>query len=246
MTKLLSASIVGIILTFSVKADILSVHCPLGCPRNPAGNDLIFGHVYSLSNNPTTKFADWVAYEVDVINFGPAPGRVWTKEPLLDKSETLEKADYKGANSSELKADRGHQAPLASFAGSHYWPELNHLSNITPQHKDLNQGAWVKLESAVRNAVSFRNSLYVITGTLYNSDMGQLPNADETHKIPSAYFKIVYDKKGAAQAFLMEQTTTRDTHYCNKSVSLASINNKVSFELPKLEDSNVIASRLGC
>ena len=69
---------------------------------------------------------------------------------------------------------------------------------------------------------------------------------DETHKIPSAYFKIVYDKKGAAQAFLMEQTTTRDTHYCNKSVSLASINNKVSFELPKLEDSNVIASRLGC
>lgn len=247
MTKLLSAAIIGIVLTFSVNAEILSVHCPLGCPGNPAGNDLIFGHIHSLSNNPTTKFADWVAYKVDVINFGPSsPRRVRSKESLLHKSETLEKEDYKGANSSGLKADPGHQAPLASFAGSQYWPELNHLSNITPQHKDLNQGAWVNLENAVRNAVSYRKSLYVITGTLYNSDMGQLPNADETHKIPSAYFKIVYDKKGAAQAFLMEQTTSRDTHYCNKSVSLASLNNKVSFKLPKLEDSNVIASRLGC
>lgn len=246
MTKLLSSAIIGIILTFSVKAEILSVHCPLGCPENPAGNDLVFGHIYSLSNNPTTKFADWVAYKVDVVNFGPSHMRVRTKESLLDKSETLEKEDYKGAISSELKADPGHQAPLASFTGSRHWPELNHLSNITPQHKDLNQGAWVKLENAVRKAVSYRKSLYVITGTLYNSHMGQLPNADETHKIPSAYFKIIYDKKGAAQAFLMEQTTSRDTHYCNKSVSLAFLNNKVNFELPKLEDSNVISNRLGC
>lgn len=246
MIKLLSAAIIGMVLTFSVKAEILSVHCPLGCPGNPAGNDLIFGHVYSLSNNPTTKFADWVAYKVDVINFGPSPKRVSNKESLLDKSETLEKEDYKGAISSRLKADPGHLAPLASFTGSYHWPELNHLSNITPQHKDLNQGAWVKLENAVRNAVSYRKPLYVITGTLYDSNMGRLPNADETHKIPSAYFKIVYDKKGVAQAFLMEQTTPRDTHYCSKSVSLASINNKVSFELPKLEDSKVIASRLGC
>ena len=246
MTKLLSAAIIGIILTFSVKADILSVHCPLGCPENPRGNDLIFGHIYSLSNNPTTKFADWVAYRVDVINFGPSPMRVRTKESLLDHSETLEKEDYKGAISSELKADPGHLAPLASFTGSYHWPELNHLSNITPQHKDLNQGAWVKLENAVRKAVSYKKSLYVITGTLYNRNMGQLPNADESHKIPSAYFKIVYDKKGAAQAFLMEQTTSRDTHYCNKSVSLATISNKVSFKLPKFEDSKVIAGRLGC
>lgn len=75
MTKLLSAAIIGIVLTFSVNAEILSVHCPLGCPGNPAGNDLIFGHIHSLSNNPTTKFADWVAYKVDVINFGPSSPR---------------------------------------------------------------------------------------------------------------------------------------------------------------------------
>ncbi len=71
----------------SIAGDVLSVHCP-------PDNDLVFGHITALSSNPTTKFTDWVAYEVDVLYFGPSPGQ-------------------------------GHQAPLASFAGSHHWDELN-------------------------------------------------------------------------------------------------------------------------
>lgn len=152
------------------------------------GNDLVFGHVYALSNNPETKFADWVAYEVDVANFGNTPGRKWSTEPLLDESETLEPSDYKKASTSVLEADRGHQAPLASCAGSRYWSELNHLSNITPQDKDLNQGPWKYLVEAVRNAVSFRNSLFVVTGPLYTTEMPSMPKADEEHRVPSGYF----------------------------------------------------------
>ncbi len=75
-------------------ADILSVHCPLGCPENPPSNDLIFTHVYALSNNPTTKFADWVAYEVDVLNFGYTPAATWKSYPLLSDDVTLETKDY--------------------------------------------------------------------------------------------------------------------------------------------------------
>ncbi len=63
-----------------------------------------------------TKFADWVTYEVDVVNFGDSPGRSWKSDPLLSKDSTLEPGDYKSANTSTLKADRGHQAPLASIA----------------------------------------------------------------------------------------------------------------------------------
>ncbi len=130
-----------LVLLFSVSiqstADVLSVHCPLGCPSNPVNNDLVFKHLYELSNNPATKLADWVAYEVDTVNFGASPGRNWGADPLLAEDETLEPADYKGA-SGALDIDRGHQAPLASFAGSRYWPELNNLSNITPQNKALN------------------------------------------------------------------------------------------------------------
>jgi endonuclease G len=55
------------------------------------------------------------------------------------------------------------------------------------------------------DAVSFRNSLYVITGTLYSEDEKPLPQADETHKIPSTYFKVVYDIQGNSASFIFDQ-----------------------------------------
>jgi endonuclease G len=244
--KHIASAILISVLSSSATADVLSVHCPLGCPSNPESNDLVFGHVYALSNNGNTKFADWVAYEVDVSNFGNTPGRKWTVEPLLDESNTLEAGDYKNASSSSLEADRGHQAPLASFAGSRYWSELNYLSNITPQDKDLNQGPWKKLEEAVRNAVSFRRSLFVITGPLYTADMPSMPKADEEHKVPSSYFKVVYDLSGKAAAFIMKQSAKRNDKYCEKRVSLSDLKADIRFTLPELEINQSIYTRLGC
>ena len=198
-------------MTTHINAEILSVHCPLGCPSNPSGNDLLFGHVYALSNNPTTKFADWVAYEVDVLNFGDSPGRKWRADPLLDDSETLEAADYKGANRSNLQADRGHQAPLASFAATQY-----------------------------------RQSIYVITGPLYDGGDLQLPNADEPHKVPSAYFKIIYDNKGNATAFKMNQTSARNDSYCAMRKTVDEMKQILLFSIPALKNSAEMTARLGC
>jgi endonuclease G len=233
-------------LSGSAGADILSVHCPLGCPSNPQGNDLVFGHVYALSNNPETKFADWVAYEVDVLNFGNSPGRAWKADPLLEDNETLEPTDYKSV--SDIDHDRGHQAPLGSFAGSRYWSELNYLSNITPQHADLNQGAWKRLEDAVRESISYRDTLFVITGPIYNQNSLKLPNADQSdkHEIPSSYFKIIYDDKGNAASFVMEQSTPKNADFCTKQKPITEIASKINSALPGLTNSSVVASRIGC
>lgn len=190
--------------------------------------------------------ADWVAYEVDVANFGESPGRDWASDPFLPPDTTLEESDYKDASKEPLDADRGHQAPLASFAGSRYWYELNYLSNITPQNKDLNQGAWKNLEDAERNTVSYRSSLFVITGPLYEKQMPQMPGADEPHIVPSAYYKIVYDKTGNAAAFYMEQSTLRQTSYCNKTISLTDLQSKLNFRLPILKPNAAMLIRLGC
>jgi len=238
--------VLSVVISFSIEAEIKSVHCPLGCPSlDIQNNDVIFNHTYALSNNPNTKFADWVAYEVNVLNFGDSPGREWGEDPLIDDSETLEEPDYKGAFK-QLKTDRGHQAPLASFAGHKNWSELNYLSNITPQKSALNQGSWVGLEMAIRDSVSFRNPLYVITGTLYLEDEQSLPHADETHVIPSAYFKVVYDSKGNSASFLFDQDLPRNAKYCEQKVSNKDMNNKLPYSMPKLIDSNKILKRLGC
>ncbi len=224
--------------------DIRSVHCPAGCPANPVGNSLLFGHLYALSNNPVTKLADWVAYEVDVTNFGPSPGRDWKADPLLDEKETLEDGDYSHVDKQQL--DRGHQAPLASFAGSRYWQELNYLSNITPQASALNRGAWMELENTVRDAVSFRKSLFVITGPLYEKDMPKLSQADEEHQVPSGYYSIIYDRKGSAAVFVMGQDLPTGTAYCSTRTTLKDLSSRLKYTLPPLRDSEEIAERLKC
>jgi len=235
-----------LLITPSINADILSVHCPLGCPSSPEGNDLVFAHVYALSNDPKTKFADWVAYEVTPRNFGASPGRNWASDPLLDESETLEKGDYKGA-SAALDIDRGHQAPLASFAGSPYWYELNYLSNITPQSKSLNQGAWKELEEAVRDAARFRDSMFVITGPIYDGSSHTMPKADEEHRLPNKYFKIVSDQKGNSVAFIMTQGEDRNLDYCSRVATVSKVEERVEFSLPtSLRDSELLVKRLGC
>ncbi|WP_159820616.1 DNA/RNA non-specific endonuclease [Colwellia sp. 20A7] len=226
-------------------AEIRSVHCPIGCPSVLIeNNDVVFNHTYALSNNPKTKFADWVAYEVNVSNFGDSPGRNWGNDDLIDDDESLEEPDYKGAFK-QLKTDRGHQAPLASFAGHKNWIELNYLSNITLQKSALNQGSWVALEIAVRNAVSFRNSLYVITGTLYLEEE-PLPGADESHTIPSAYFKIIYDLKGNGASFLFDQDLPRSAKYCEQMIKNKELNDIISYAMPSISDSPKILERLGC
>ena len=234
------------VLCFSTSAEIRSAHCPLNCPSlEITTNDVVFNYTYALSNNSMTKFADWVAYEVNVLNFGDSPARTWRNDPLIESDETLEDKDYKDAHD-ELETDRGHQAPLASFAGSRHWRELNYLSNITPQKTALNQGSWKELEMAVRDAVGYRNSLYVITGALYLETERELPEADEPHKVPSAYYKVIYDLNGNAASFIFDQDLPRNTNYCSQKKTYQQVKAKLSFTMPTLFDSAEVLKRLGC
>ncbi|MFL7010960.1 DNA/RNA non-specific endonuclease [Enterovibrio norvegicus] len=243
LRHLLSA--LSIVLSPAISANIYSPFCPLGCPESKADNNLVFTHIYALSNNPTTKFADWVAYEVDVVNFGPGPGRNWANNPVLPEEDVLEKGDYSGAYNT-IGADRGHMAPLAAFAGSQYWYETNYISNIVPQASALNQGAWEELEQAIRDGVSYGDSLFVINGSLYEKPMADMPKSNEDHEIPSAFYKLVYDEKGHAAAFIMEQDTPRTTPYCSKQVSLDELKSRVSYLLPDVSLSGGLQKRLGC
>lgn len=200
----------------------LADNCSYDCPTGATGEE-IERSIYTLNNNATTKFANWVAYNVtsETIN-GPSRSRYWKADPDLDASDTLEPGDYTDANAI-LETDRGHQVPLASFSNTDDWAMLNYLSNITPQSSNLNQGPWVDLETAVRDMVSSGQDVYVVSGPLYEWSFGSLPEADETHTIPSGYFKVVItDVNGwvEASAFIMEQTASRSDDFCDVEVTV--------------------------
>ena len=104
------------------------------------------------------------------------------------------------------------------------------------------------LESAVRDAVDFRDSLFIITGTLYEGAPRTLPKPGvEPHRVPSGYYKIVYDANGNAAGFIMQQSAGRNDNFCTKQKTVAEIQVKLTtYTLPSLSDSTAIVQRLGC
>jgi len=241
----------------STAQEIHIVHCYAGaCPTGtPDSNDLVVREIYALSNNDATKLADWVAYMVtsETIGTSASLNRSWATDGYLDEEETLEagsgsRDDYQGANRAH-GYDRGHQAPLASFAGTTQWRVTNIYSNITPQRADLNQGAWVDLESAVRDLAYAKRRVWVLTGPVYERDMPELENAGEDHAVPSGYWKVIIDGNGNATSFFFDQETPRDANYCDHITTMTEIEAKTGLTLFPSDatfGSNDLNAALGC
>tara|TARA_E500000318_G_scaffold62266_1_gene57663 strand:- start:785 stop:1621 length:837 start_codon:yes stop_codon:yes gene_type:complete len=255
---LLASALLLVLLPLSpVRAELLDPNCFQQCPATTTDNRVLRRASHTLSNNAATKFADWVAYEVVPADIGKSQRRVWRPDPLLPEDETLEPADFKGAHKA-LKTDRGHQAPLASFTGAPGWQATNYLSNISPQKSALNQGPWKELEGAVRRlAKSVAGSVHVITGPLYERVVPPLPGADEPHRVPSGYWKIISLLRGdelEVAGFVLDQETPRKADFCDEayeaSVTGIAARSGLAFtpELERVSDGQVamLRARLGC
>lgn len=251
--------VVSLAISFVFTAfDTFAENCVFSCPIGLNGQT-ITRSIYTLHNNPQTKFANWVAYHVtpETID-GPTRSRNWKADPELDDESTLEPNDYKGAWRG-IGTDRGHQVPLASFSNSPDWRELNYLSNITPQDSDLNQGPWVKLENAVRSLVRTGQDVYVVSGPLYEWFFAALPDADEVHNIPSGYFKVIVTEINGlveASAFIMQQNASRKDDYCTTQVTIDEVEARTGLDIMPIlpEDTEAfvestlgnLAFKLGC
>lgn len=210
-------------------------NCSVGCPSG--GSELTLNRqAYTLNNNASTKFANWVAYKITKET--PASGRPrnWKADPDVPAGDTLNPVDYNGA-SVALKIDRGHQANLASMGGVSDWQTLNYLTNITPQKADLNQGAWARLEDQERNLSKAPDvdAVYVATGPLYEKNIGSLPGTNKIHTIPSGYWKVIFTgstpTNGLYAAFIMEQSTPRSASFCEYQVTVDEIEERSGLTL---------------
>lgn len=236
------------------EAEIHTFHCLHGCPMGAAEtNDLVVREIYTLSSNDLTKFADWVAYRVTKDSIGPSEGRAWKPDPWLADPETLEPNDYDGAPA-QLKIDRGHQAPLASFSGTPHAAATNFLSNITPQKADLNQGSWVRLETKERELAQGTGNpaVFVLTGPLYEREMEGMAKANEPHRVPSGYWKVVAVESGSTlrlTGFIFDQMTPKGENHCNKRETIPEIERRATLRLfPRLKSRTFqkLDSQLGC
>lgn len=203
------------------QAELHTFHCLHGCPVGAPGiDDIIVREIYTLASNDLTKLADWVAFRVTPSSVGTSGERKWQTDPWLDPNETLEPEDYDDA-SSAIGIDRGHQAPLAAFSGTPFAGDTNILSNITPQGSALNQAPWQRPEGRERTlATTEITAVYVLTGPLFERVMPPLPRADERHRVPSGYWKVIATGNGRVASFIMDAAAPRSLDHCATRVTL--------------------------
>lgn len=239
MRRLLTAIMVFCLLVGSSFGG--EIHCkhfwhgmPLGSNET---NDLIIRDCYAVSTNDDTKFADWVTY---CLSYREVEGtlpltRKWQTDPDLEDAETLEAAghdDYTRA--AVLRYDRGHLVPLASFKGSAHAQEVNLYSVVVPQRVELNRGVWATIEGWEREIVGWYSVAYVICGTLYERKMPALPFADDDHKVPSGFWKVIIFKNGyrwSSISFIVDQGVKRGTKAVDCLVPIQEIEKRTGLTL---------------
>ena len=232
------------------QGELHSFHCLHGCPiGTPDIDDIVVREIYTLASNDITKVADWVAYRVTPDTIGPSGERNWAADPWLTDDETLELDDYDGA-SEAIGIDRGHQAPLAAFSGTPFKQQTNVLSNITPQGSGMNQAPWQRLEGKENELARAENiAVYVVTGPLFERMMPPLPRANERHRVPSGYWKVIATTNGRVAAFIMDTAAPRNLNHCTAEVTLDEVELRARLGLfPRIQSRNFtsLAPALGC
>lgn len=141
----------------------------------------------------------WVAYPLNNSLRGNGNfDYVWGFDPILPQSiqPDITMRSYGGTAFGGGNWNRGHQLPrkdrqlsLQAVASTCY------PTNMTPQDGSFNGGIWATLEGRVRNYAALSDTLYVVTGCLFDSSNKYSGNNSGFYvKIPTHYFKALLYK----------------------------------------------------
>lgn len=146
---------------------------------------------YTLSYDEEAEQAEWVAYELTRERlYRPNVERTndFREDPLVSTG-TASWDDYLHSG-----YDRGHLAPAGdmNFAKS-AMSESFFMSNISPQNRAFNGGAWRELEENVRDWARENKKLYVVTGPDLRKPPLGIIGRNTRVSVPAAYFKVLLD-----------------------------------------------------
>lgn len=158
---------------------------------------------YTLSYNPQWKIPNWVAWTLTPGRFKEVVSRTDKFLPDPELPDPVTTDDYRRAG-----FDRGHMCPAADNKWSlQAMKESFYMSNICPQHHNLNRGDWKELEDACREWTYENGRIYVVCGpVLYNRSHRTIG----THRVvvPEAFYKVVLSLTPAkAIGFIYKNTS---------------------------------------
>ncbi|MCM1164142.1 MAG: DNA/RNA non-specific endonuclease [Muribaculaceae bacterium] len=164
-----------------VYGDLLDTHTAPGTPevkKRYKGMDLSF--------NPRAHIPNWVAWELtDEETRGKAPrtNKFAADETVEGCAETWDYA-YSGY-------DRGHMAPAGDMKwDSEAMAQTFLLTNICPQSKALNTGAWRTLEEKCRVWARKMGKLYIVCGPVIDGKPIEYIGDSKVY-VPGKFFKAI-------------------------------------------------------
>lgn len=105
-------------------------------------------------------------------------------------------------NTNSIQYSRGHQLPSADRTATAADNITTfYATNMTPQLQSLNGGAWEKLESLVRESWICSDTLYVVTGAIFDDDHLHAYDNRSLGKlcsVPTHYYKVLLRTKNGA------------------------------------------------
>ena len=146
---------------------------------------------YSMLYDAAGRIALWVAYPLCSDYIGSGRTNAWGFDPKIpDEYEPLLNHGWP-----EGGFDRGHQIPSGSRnANTAMNRQTFYYTNMTAQVSGFNQKIWANLENRVRGFVSVCDTLYVVTGPIFDSGEPERwteDNAGNPVAVPDGYFKAV-------------------------------------------------------
>lgn len=182
----------------------------------------------------------WVAYPLNnSLKGSGSRSNAWGYDALLPVSlqPELVNGSYGGGWT------RGHQLPSADRLTTYAANASTFVpTNMTPQDYDFNCGIWANLEQAVRDYSARADTLYVVTGCLFEgSSQTSGTRCGFAVKIPTYYFKaLLYrgsqsaakDTKGyMAAGFLLPHTANiKDGNYKEYIMSIDQLEEKTGID----------------
>lgn len=164
--------------------DYTDLEYPVSYSSQP--EQIIFHTGHTVSYNKDWKIPNWVSYELTIdetIGDEKRNDKFCPDPNIREGTATL--ADYRNSG-----YDRGHMAPAADLKwNSATMQESFYLSNICPQHPQLNQRRWKDLENKVREWAIADSAVIVICGPIVNKS----PKRIGSNKVvvPHGFFKII-------------------------------------------------------
>lgn len=145
---------------------------------------------YTLSFDKETNLPNWVAWRLDKKKLAERVSRKgygFRPDPNLNAKQAVVTQDY-----AKSGYDRGHMCP----AGDSRWSgeamkESFYMTNICPQHPNLNSGDWHELEQACRKWAE-KGPIYIVCGPiLYKKSKPGYIGKEHKIRVPEAFFKVI-------------------------------------------------------